>query len=80
MVFDGELRFQQMAARNVFRQFVCRLMARVLRSPFACRMLVRGLGMLPGLANPFVRALNRPAIKMPQDSRPGLRYDAPFGG
>ncbi len=42
------------------RQAVCRLTARVLRSPLACRMLVRGLRVLPGLANPFVRALNRP--------------------
>ncbi len=42
------------------RQTVCRLTARVLRSPLACRLLVRGLRVLPGLANPFVRALNRP--------------------
>ena len=48
------------------RQAVCRLTARVLRSPLACRMLVRGLRVLPGLANPFVRALNRPT------SSPGL--------
>ena len=48
------------------RQAVCRLTARVLRSPLACRMLVRGLRVLPGLANPFVRALNRPT------SSPGI--------
>lgn len=43
------------------RQLSCRLVARVLRSPFACRLAVRGLQFIPGLAGPVVRALNRPS-------------------
>lgn len=45
------------------RQTVCRMTARVLRSPLACRLLVRGLGVLPGLASPFVWSLNRSAFR-----------------
>ena len=42
------------------RQRWCRVAARVLRSPFLCACLVRGLSLMPGLAGPFVRGLNRP--------------------
>jgi flavin-dependent dehydrogenase len=40
------------------RQFLCRFLARVLRSPSLCRMLIGGLGVWPGVASPFIRALN----------------------
>jgi len=43
------------------RQRICRLVARVLRSPFLCRLAVRALGALPVLGRPVVAALNRPA-------------------
>ncbi len=42
------------------RQWACRFLAGLLRSPFACRMLVRVLGLFPRLAKPFLNVLNRP--------------------
>lgn len=42
------------------RQTVCRLAARVLRSPRFCSWVVRGLNVLPALAAPVVRQLNHP--------------------
>lgn len=42
------------------RQSVCRLAARVLRSPWLCRWVVRGLNVVPALAAPVVQLLNHP--------------------
>lgn len=42
------------------RQWSCRVVSRLLRSPRACRMLVWVLSHVPRLAVPFVRNLNRP--------------------
>jgi flavin-dependent dehydrogenase len=43
------------------RQRMCRVVSRVLRSPRLCRLAVRALGLVPGLATPFTSALNHPA-------------------
>lgn len=43
------------------RQRICRVVSHVLRSPRLCRVAVRALGRVPGLATPVVSALNRPA-------------------
>jgi flavin-dependent dehydrogenase len=42
------------------RQWSCRLLARLLRSPRASRWLIAALSVAPGLAGPVVRGLNRP--------------------
>lgn len=42
------------------RQRLCRLIARVLRSPRLCRLLVRSLSTLPILSRPVIAALNHP--------------------
>jgi flavin-dependent dehydrogenase len=42
------------------RQFACRVVSRGLRSPLVCRLAVRGLSLVPSLAGPVVRSLNRP--------------------
>lgn len=42
------------------RQSVCRVAARLLRSPALCRWVVRGLALLPALAAPVVKLLNHP--------------------
>jgi flavin-dependent dehydrogenase len=42
------------------RQAVCRIAARVLRSPRLCRWVVRGLNVLPAVAAPVVKLLNHP--------------------
>lgn len=42
------------------RQSGCRMMARVLRSPFLTGLVVRFLGVAPALARPVITALNRP--------------------
>ncbi len=44
------------------RQGVCRIVARVLRSPPLTRLAVRALSMLPTLSRPVVAALNRPSL------------------
>lgn len=44
------------------RQGICRVAARVLRSPMLTSVAVRALAMLPILACPVVAALNRPAL------------------
>jgi menaquinone-9 beta-reductase len=41
------------------RQTVCRIAARVLRSPGLCSAVVRGLNAIPALAAPVVKVLNR---------------------
>lgn len=43
------------------RQWSCRILSRLLRSPTACRWIVAGLATVPTLASPFVRLLNRPS-------------------
>jgi flavin-dependent dehydrogenase len=43
------------------RQGVCRVAARVLRSPALTSLAVRALGVFPALARPVIRALNHPA-------------------
>jgi hypothetical protein len=43
------------------RQHVCGALAFVLRRPWLTGVLVAALAHLPGLARPFVRALNAPA-------------------
>jgi flavin-dependent dehydrogenase len=43
------------------RQWSCRILSRMLRSPTACRWIVAGLATVPTLAYPFVRLLNRPS-------------------
>lgn len=48
---------QQKIAR---RQWLCRLLSRVLRSPSLSRGLVTGLKLFPGLAQPVLRQLSRP--------------------
>lgn len=47
------------------RQTVCRVVSRVLRSPVLTGAAVRALSVLPALARPVVRALNRPAHLRP---------------
>ncbi len=42
------------------RQWLCRLLSRVLRSPWLSRGLVTGLKLFPGLARPVLRQLSRP--------------------
>ena len=42
------------------RQAVCRAAARVLRSPWLCSWVVRGLNVLPALAAPVLTVLNHP--------------------
>lgn len=44
------------------RQGVCRVAARVLRSPLLTRLVVRTVTLLPGLSRPVVAFLNRPPI------------------
>jgi 2-polyprenyl-6-methoxyphenol hydroxylase-like FAD-dependent oxidoreductase len=44
----------------VRRQAICRMTARVLRSPVLCSWVVRGLNWCPALAGPVVQRLNRP--------------------
>jgi flavin-dependent dehydrogenase len=44
------------------RQRVCRVVARVLRSPVLTGLVVRLLALLPALARPTVAALNRPPV------------------
>jgi menaquinone-9 beta-reductase len=42
------------------RQWSCRMLSRILRSPRACRWLVSSLAFAPLIAKPIVRILNRP--------------------
>jgi menaquinone-9 beta-reductase len=44
------------------RQRSCAVVARVLRSPFLTWVSIRTLALLPNLARPFVRQLNRPLV------------------
>ncbi|HEY2910778.1 MAG TPA: hypothetical protein VGI99_11055, partial [Gemmataceae bacterium] len=48
--------------RIVGRQGVCRVAAKVLRSPRLTNVVVRILAALPVLARPVVALLNRPAL------------------
>lgn len=43
------------------RQWSCRVLSRLLRSPWAFRTVVAGLSLAPALAGPLVRGLNRPS-------------------
>jgi flavin-dependent dehydrogenase len=43
------------------RQWSCRILSRLLRSPRAFRAVVAGLSFVPALAGPVVRGLNRPS-------------------
>ncbi len=47
------------------RQWACRAMAWTLKRPRLCRVAVRGLRLLPALAHPVVRSLNRPLVSLP---------------
>lgn len=44
------------------RQWACRALAALLRRPTLCRIAVRGLRIVPALARPVVRSLNRPVF------------------
>jgi 2-polyprenyl-6-methoxyphenol hydroxylase-like FAD-dependent oxidoreductase len=50
------------AERMQPRRRVCRAAAAVLRKPRTCAVTVRLLSVLPGLARPVTRALNRPLL------------------
>ncbi len=47
------------------RQWTCRALAWSLKRPGLCRVAVRGLRLIPGLAHPVVRSLNRPLASLP---------------
>jgi 2-polyprenyl-6-methoxyphenol hydroxylase-like FAD-dependent oxidoreductase len=51
------------------RQRFCRLLAPALRSRLVRRMMVSALRVLPVLASPFVRGLNRPPALAPEPAR-----------
>ena len=48
------------------RQFTCRVLSRVLRSPVACRVTFGMIRRWPGVAGPVVRQLHRPSMLAPQ--------------
>ena len=54
--------WQRTHRRTVGRQGVCRVAAKVLRSPRFTGLAVRALAALPALARPVVALLNRPAL------------------
>ena len=47
------------------RQWTCRALAWGLKRPGLCRLAVRGLRLIPALARPVVRSLNRPLASLP---------------
>ena len=47
------------------RQWTCRAMAWTLKRPTLCSLAVRGLRLIPALAIPVVRSLNRPLAPLP---------------
>jgi menaquinone-9 beta-reductase len=60
---DSLVREWELTHRRVIgtRQRVCRIVSRVLRSPALTTLAVRALSVLPILARPVIRPLNRPA-------------------
>lgn len=59
LITTWALRHRRLIGR---RQFTCRVLSRVLRSPVACRVMIGMIRRWPGLAGPVVRQLHRPSM------------------